>query len=290
MDEIRVSFSHFWKDFSPDIFLKRFPFLSKKYKLITSDEPQIMFFSNFGNPQKLFGKKFEKKALKVFYYGENIGSPPIIDMCDFIIGSNRDLISNKYLYMPPYLPRLYHLERKQEDLIKEEIDISTIKKKKFCNFVYSHNVDRRNNFFKLLSKYKIVDSPARCMNNMAKIGKTYQDKMNFIKDYKFTIAFENSTCNGYLCEKISEPMMVNSIPIYWGDTHVHKHFNEKSFINCMGFKNDKEIIDYIIEIDRNKDLYRKMLIEPWFKNNKLPEDANMQKTEEFFERIFENVL
>ena len=46
------------------------------------------------------------------------------------------------------------------------------------------------------------------------------NKMDFIKDYKFVISFENSSNPGYTTEKLIEPMLVNSIPIYWGNTEV----------------------------------------------------------------------
>ena len=50
-----------------------------------------------------------------------------------------------------------------------------------------------------------------------------------------------------------------------------KDFNEKSFINAHSFRSDKELINYILEVDNNQNLYQEMLSEPWFKNNKVPE-------------------
>ena len=35
--------------------------------------------------------------------------------------------------------------------------------------------------------------------------------------------------------------------------------------------NDKELINFILEVDNNQNLYQEMLSEPWFKNNKVPE-------------------
>src|SRR5207249_8371440 len=48
-------------------------------------------------------------------------------------------------------------------------------------------------------------------------GDMWQRKRAFISQYKFTIAFENSSYPGYHTEKILDPMMVDSLPIYWGN-------------------------------------------------------------------------
>ena len=48
-------------------------------------------------------------------------------------------------------------------------------------------------------------------------------------------------------------------------------FNPESFINSHEYKSDEEVIEWIIEIDRNQDLYYKMLSQPFFKNNELNE-------------------
>ena len=90
-------------------------------------------------------------------------------------------------------------------MINIEISFQSVKElgdKKFCNFVYSNsgNCDPiREAFFHQLCKYKKVDSGGKYLNN---IGKAVGDKLQFIKDYKFTIAFENSSCSGLYYRKI----------------------------------------------------------------------------------------
>jgi hypothetical protein len=119
------------------------------------------------------------------------------------------------------------------------------------------------------------------MNNMPPIG-SYSDsgksrnsknwvyeKLKFIKPYKFTIGFENASVSGWTTEKLTHPMLVNSIPIYFGHKDVSKEFNTKSFINYSDFGNMKDFIDYIIKVDKDDRLYEKILREPWFKDNKI---------------------
>src|SRR5581483_66282 len=94
----------------------------------------------------------------------------------------------------------------------------------------------------------------------------------FISEYKFVISFENKRYPGYLTEKIVEPMLVNSIPIYWGDPMVDNEFNPKSFINVSDFESVDKAIQHIIELDQNDEKYKSYLREPWFANNVLNED------------------
>ncbi|MCX6751144.1 MAG: glycosyltransferase family 10, partial [Candidatus Pacearchaeota archaeon] len=155
----------------------------------------------------------------------------------------------------------------------------------------------RNHFFKMLSEYKRIDSPGRCMNNMLPIGSNnprksrfseswVKEKVDFIKPYKFTIAFENCAKPGYVSEKLTHPMLVNSIPIYFGHKDVKRDFNTKSFINASDFKSMEEVIEYIIKIDNDDKLYEKILREPWYNETKLPEYFSDQRILNRFKEIF----
>ena len=137
------------------------------------------------------------------------------------------------------------------------------------------------------------------MNNMPPIGSYQnsgasrnafswlQEKTDFLKDYKFTIAIENFVNSpGYMTEKITHPMIVNSIPIYLGDPTVAKDFNPKSFINIADFKSFGAAVKRIKEIDENDELYEKMLREPWFKGNKPNPTVDEKVLMKKFRRIF----
>jgi hypothetical protein len=140
----------------------------------------------------------------------------------------------------------------------------------------------RINFFNKLSKYKKVDSGGRFLNN---IGMPVKNKLDFIKDYKFVISFENSSYMGYTTEKLVEPMIVNSIPIYWGNPKVDMDFNTKSFINIEHVTQFDEAIERIIEIDKDDEKYVALINEPWFNNNEVPKELNTESFLNFFDFI-----
>ncbi|WP_455586206.1 glycosyltransferase family 10 domain-containing protein [Bacteroides sp.] len=139
----------------------------------------------------------------------------------------------------------------------------------------------RNRFFKLLSEYKRVDSGGRYMNN---IGGPVPDKEIFIKNYKFNIAFENSMYDGYTTEKILEPMLVNSLPIYWGNKLVGADFNPQSFINASDFSSLEAAVEYVVRVDQNDEEYLSILSTPWLNKENYLNWEN--RVYDFFDNIF----
>jgi hypothetical protein len=312
---IKIGFKKFWPEFEPHkfYFVK---LLKQKYNVIICDEfltnlgitPDYVFFSVYDNsgiykinrflkkilPRKLYvsiKKKYldkrkskmseiNDKTIKIYYSNED----SMIDMskCDWAFSYHcEDKINNhRFMRLPSYARKEYNTPKGDitKELIKKE-GVPPEKKTKFCNFLYSNEVEFRNNFFKKLNEYKRIDSPGRCMNNMKPLGGSFDksrfardwflDKCNFLKDYKFTIAFENSSVEGYTTEKIIQPMLVGSIPIYWGNPRIGEDFNAKSFINLHDFHTIEEAIERIKEIDNDDKLYEQMLREPWLPNNKL---------------------
>lgn len=221
--------------------------------------------------------------VKIFYTCESI--VPDMNKCDWAFSLCADIDNQKHMRVPPPIFFEYNF-----DLIKRK----PIKKTKFCNFIYNNHVPFRNRFFKQLSKYKHIDSPGKCMNNMPAIGSTDTnasrssekweiEKIKFIKPYKFSIACENRIKDGYNTDRIIHAYLAGSIPIYLGDNMIHNDFNTKCFINCNNRK-IKEIIEEIKELDTNDKLYNEMLNQPLYNPGFL--DTERNKIEERLKEIF----
>ena len=162
----------------------------------------------------------------------------------------------------------------------KDMRINKTEKNKFCCFVYSHDVNFRNNFCKKLSKYKIVDCGGKCLNN---IGGNVKDKIEFQEKYKFCISFENSIRDGYTTEKILESYKANCIPIYYGSKSVSDDFNKETFIDRNDFNTDEELIEYIKKVDKDKELYLSYLNKPVFSKKWL--EIFNDKDETFFKDL-----
>ena len=83
-----------------------------------------------------------------------------------------------------------------------------------------------------------------------------------------------------------EPMTVNSVPIYWGNPEIGKEFNTKSFINLYDFDSVDDVIDYVIELDKNNEKYLNLLNQPWFCEYKIPENNKIENIKSFLYKIF----
>jgi alpha(1,3/1,4) fucosyltransferase len=269
---ISLGFSDFWGGFQPhDNYFTRL--LAARYNVQVSDEPEYLIYSCFGREHRR-----SRAAVRIFFTGEN--RRPNFRECDYAF--TFDHLERPEHYRLP----LYGWYGEPDWLVKAAVDAEQIltEKTHFCNFVYSNpRCKLRIKFFEKLSKYKRVDSGGRLLNN---IGGPVADKWAFLKRYKFTIAFENDSHPGYTTEKIAEPMHAWSIPIYWGNPLVHRDFNPRSFINFFDYGSLDDLVDRVVEVDRNDALYCEYLREPWYHGNVVNEYVRKESVLAQFERVF----
>ncbi len=303
--------------------------LQTLYKVeINTENPDFIFYSVFGT------EHLKYDCVRIFYTGENLRAD--FNFCDYAITFDYLIFEDRHLRYPLYL--FYASFRdiaKREEInnnlskTQESIQISDthkldtsaphtmnakarkynlnqkLAKRKFCSFVVSngkaHSI--REEFFKSLSAYKKVDSGGKYKNNIG--GTPIADKLAFLSEYKFNIAFENSSTNGYLTEKLFDAKAAHSIPIYWGDPtlknainsspdnniiwesykNLEPQLNKKAFINISDFNSIQEAIDFIIFLDSNDSAYMDMLNEPLLLDTNYATYFD-SKLEAFFAHIF----
>ncbi len=289
---IKLQFQHFWKGFD---YREHFGFLDDYYDLKLSNNPDYIIYSCYGSPWN--GKvmpELKNKATRIFYTGENVR--PDMDKCDYAISFcyQDDIKSSRHFRIPNYTFRLWKFGYNSQVLIKNNINVQKVflSKNKFCNFIYSNpSGETRNQFFHKLSEYKPVDAAGKLFNNIGKPipgghGSGHHEKIDFMRPYKFTIAFENSSYTGYTTEKIVEAMLANTVPIYWGNPEVHRDFNPKSFISFYDCDCDLEKLrKKVEEVDQNEDLYLSYLSQPFLHQNKLPDYLCQDYVSEVFKQI-----
>ncbi|MES2278846.1 MAG: glycosyltransferase family 10 [Bacteroidota bacterium] len=216
--------------------------VSDKFDFEESEQPDFVFFSAYGNDIPAPGP-----YVRIGYYCENI--IPDLNACEWAFG----IPSEQEINNPKYKRIQWH-NLDPQDLVKKNINAEAIlaSKTRFCNFLYSHRVPYREEFFRQLSKYKKVDAPGKSMNNMPSIDSVPTDdkwgtKHQFLSQYKFTIAFENYVYPGYQTEKLYDAMLCQSIPVYCGDPNVGQIFNTKSFLNASDYikANNSRVVKFL---------------------------------------------
>jgi hypothetical protein len=267
-EKIKLNFSDFYSETCSELmFFKQI--LESKFQLIHSAKPDFIIYSTFGNDYLNFD------CTKIFYTGENIR--PNFNLCDYALGFDLLTFEDRYYRLPFY--RHWPLFRLADKI--KHIRLKELEGKKFCNFIYSNGSGsvERTVFFDILSTYKRVDSGGRLKNNL---GYLVEDKLKFMQAYKFSIAFENVSSNGYTTEKILDAKVAGTIPIYWGNKKIDLDFNTKSFINCHDYETFEEVVNLIKYLDNNDEAYIKMANEPLFISNKIPENLSEEKIAAFF--------
>lgn len=271
METIKVNFGYFWPDFNPaDNYFTRI--LSKKYNVVLSDDPDLFFFTHAYNGKRDY---LNYNCHRVFLGWENVRAD--WNCCDYVLDSDFYIGNPRHKRWPIWAAW------DTTQLVAPKKQESFLQKKKFaCMVVSNAKAKERITFFHELSKYKQVDSGGRHLNN---IGGPIANKMDFIKDYKFVISFENSSHPGYTTEKLIEPMLVNSIPVYWGNEEVGKDFNTGSFLHVNQYASYKEVIDHLIELDRDEEKYLQMAMQPWFHHNRIPAAMTQESLAAFFDFV-----
>jgi GR25 family glycosyltransferase involved in LPS biosynthesis len=217
----------------------------------------------------------KKSIPKIHYTGENTDPIEREDVKLNIGFKHKDGNPGNYLRLPLWMleinwfkadvdrlenPRPIPIDRCTE-VYPEEISRHL---KKFCAFVVSNpGQPMRNAAFQWLSNYKQVDSAGRLFNNVG--GDIFSEiggggggelkKLEFLKDYKFCIAYENESAPGYLTEKLLHAKAAGCIPIYWGDSKAERDFNFEGVIDARGVTTSAELIKLVKEVDEDDGLW-----------------------------------
>lgn len=272
--QIRVFFADFWKGFNvnDNFFINR---LRVYYNVILDDKnPDYLFYSWYGSANQRYFK-----SIRIYFTGEN--DVPDFNLCDYAAGFHFITFNDRYLRLPLYV--LYSCFPKSTEplTLSSECDKSNFLNRGFCSFVVSNSKVAdpiRDHFFKALSAYKAVHSGGKHLNN---IGYFVPDKSEFISQYKFNLAFENSSLPGYTTEKLVEAFAEKTIPIYWGNPAVAVDFNPKAFVNISDFESIEHAVAEVKRLDSDENAYMAMLSEPAYANHQLKPDDLIEFFDQF---------
>ena len=258
MDTIKIDFCGFWSSFNKEKNLFSI-LLSKHFNVEISDNPDFVICSNRGKPFEYM----QYDCPRIMFMGENLS--PDFTAFDYVIGFDYLEFGDRYFRLPfafyfddakPWTP---------EKLTKEKAKDILFRKNHFCNFIYGHQSSHgmRERLFIELSSYKKVVSPGRFMNNQNTQGCTWREKWEYLNQSKFTIAGDSIEYPGFFTEKIIQPFISHSIPIYFGNPRINEDINEKAFVWCESTSEEdiKSTIEQVKYLDTHDDAYIDMLME-----------------------------
>lgn len=284
MKTISLWFCGFWSNFDKeDNFLVNI--LKEKYNInITDNNPDFLISSCQGSPFEWM--KWD--CPRIMFVGEPV--PAEFYSIDYFIGYDYLTLQDRALRYPLFLCRNAHLQKFSNKTISDEEAYNILKSKKyFCNYIYGHGTinGKREKVLHELEKYKRVECAGSYLNNMpGGLSYNYQNKLEFMKQCKFSICVDSIKYPGFTTEKIAHGFDANTIPIYYGNPFVDEDFNEKSFVNCMKFSSIEQAIEEVIRIDQDDERYINMIQECRY-NDALYEEKKYNELKNFLYNIFD---
>lgn len=211
-----------------------------------------------------------KSKIKIFYTGECVSKNAInniwsqysdncINNVDLSLGFDR-LDENKYKNYVRFPIWIFYnfngiLDNQNytKDDIKKVIDnINNAKsnKNKFASLVASHDVTNiRTQMYDKISKIDYINCPGKLFHNDDILKNTFNNnKIEYLKDFKFNLCPENTISDGYITEKLLDSFKSGCIPIYNGDENIELDLINKNAL--LFFKKDEDNIEIIKEIEK----------------------------------------
>ncbi len=143
------------------------------------------------------------------------------------------------------------------------------RKQRFCTFVASNNPTIRTEFFLRLDEVRPVDSLGRYLNNRGRHLPDREALIDAQSQARFNIAFENQISPGYVTEKLVNPFLAGSVPIYWGAPEAAGDFNASAFVNAREFATLDDLVRHVITLDDSPDALAEIAAAPPFADDKI---------------------
>ena len=231
--------------------------LNETYEFVFEQtNPDYLLFSFYGCTHN--DPKY-KQAIKIAIYEE--GFIPSFNEEDYIFGLAHIFYLDRYFRKATLIEFLQKYNLKNKDFREaRQKALNGPKREKFCGAVLNNETSLnhfREKFVKELSKYKIVDSGGEIDNNL---GYNVTDKIKFFSSYKFSIAFEKNTADGYATDHILNSFLAGTVPIYYGDYLIDEYINPDTYILVRNDIDLQDKIDFIKQVDKDDRLYRQFLI------------------------------
>lgn len=235
------------------------------------NKEKINFFGPLGSPfficNKFEGKKIfytaedvEHKFTKLnLYYGDYR-----LKYVDFAMGFGEH-DGEKYLRFPYWIVTTFNPCSTEDDIIRRIKEINSSKYDKFDECVLINKHDKkgtRNMIYRDIKQVLNVKLAGAWKNNTDELWTKYNnDKMLYLKRFKFNICPENDNTQYYVTEKLFDAFVCGCIPLYYGSFNNPEPglINRDSVIFWNADGNNDKNIKLIVELNKNVNLYNEFV-------------------------------
>lgn len=201
------------------------------------------------------------QGIKVFFSGENVHFAPYDEYADYLLRDKGvDLAlgfeyfqDKRYLRFPLWLLYMFDPTSTREDIVAKcnALRFPVISDRpRFCGMIASHDPNGlRKVIVDEVEKIAPVSCAGKYLHNDDSLKTEFGDeKIDYLRCFKFNICPENSNSSGYVTEKLFEAISAGCVPIYWGS---YNH-PEPQIINpeaVIFWKKDQDNEDVLRRID-----------------------------------------
>ncbi len=244
-------------------------FIEKRGLLKDKPKVRIGLYSIFA---PMWLRMFDNSDIRIFQARENLHKKGMETWGhQFINDSKIDLsIGFDYIDNPEYLRIPFWLtwnvfsptdtfdDVKQKVSNMNSVENHGYQNRKFAAFLSSHDDIGRKLIFNQMSQIDKVDCDGRLFHNNDELKRLYHDeKLAYLKHYRFNLTPENSNAPGYVTEKLLEAIQGGCVPIYWGsDNHPEPDvFNQEAIIFIEMGQENHDAVRLVSELNADEKKY-----------------------------------
>lgn len=249
--------------------------------LLKNSSKKISIFSVFGSKLMM---RLNKDDIKIFIARENVHREQwkdyehnCLDVSSIDLSLGFDYgDSDRYMRFPLWImwlfpPDVDYAYIKQWCERVNRPDNASYDGRKFCAFLCSHDDIGRQEIYDQLSSIDRVDCDGRLFHNNDELKQIFNDdKLAYLRNYRFNLCPENSSEYGYVTEKIFEAIDAGCIPIYSGNAGAPPEpdiINPEAFIFIDMLGDNSDALEKI-QVLNNREEYMEFTAKP-----RLREDA-----------------
>jgi len=263
---LKIAFADMWENFQPDynFFYHLFNWAGQTHGFtveVTKIDPSVIFYGPFGTEHQ---KPTWKEIPKIFYTGENTTSRTDHKTLLNLGFEYPKQGGTPYIRLPLWMLEINWFKKDPAKFVnpipmelEECLTATPSTWTRFCSFVVTNPGNPlRNTAFQLINQYKPVEAAGQLFCNRSEgplpAGGGERIKVDYYKNSKFVIAFENSSSPGYCTEKLFHAKVAGAIPIYWGDPLVMNDFEEAGFFHAGKCGNGDDLVKQLKELDEDE--------------------------------------
>lgn len=254
-------------------------FIEKRGLLAGKPQARIALYSIFA---PFWLSYFDRADARIFVERENLHKPSMQSWLHRCLDDERvalslgfdDVQHPQYLRFPFWLmwsvfsPTATHEEIKRQIAAMDAPENHSYGDRNFCAYVCSHDDYGRRQLFDQLCAINKVHADGRLFHNNDDLKKRFNDdKLSYLRQYRFNLTPENTNFPGYVTEKPFEAIHAGCIPIYHGSDNQPEPeiLNPEAFIFVEMGADNTQACQLIEELNADERRYMDFACQPRFK-------------------------